>query len=68
MSWVAEAVDGIAKNRTLSEDSATLPGTGPFRSNFFLSPGKSSLPQGTYRADLYKNATLLRAIRFTVKQ
>lgn len=68
VSWVAEAVDGIPKDRPLSEESETLPGAGPFKSSFFLSPAKATLPLGTYRADLYKNTTLVRVLRFAVKR
>ena len=68
VSWVAEAVDGIPKDRSLSEEAETLPGDGPFRSSFHLSPAKAALPLGIYRANLYKNTTLVRTLKFTVER
>ena len=67
VDWVAEAVAGLPKDRALSEETQTLSDAGSFKSSFFLSPAKATLPLGTYRADLYKNTTLVRILKFTVR-
>ena len=68
VSWVAEAVDGIPKGRSLGEEAETLPDAGAARSSFLLNPAKTNLPAGTYRAKLYKNTTLVRILKFSVKR
>ncbi|MBE7158934.1 MAG: hypothetical protein INR62_10975 [Rhodospirillales bacterium] len=67
VSWLAESVDGVAKGQVLSDEEETLPSNGPFKSSFFLRPAKAALPLGVYRANLYKNTTLVRTLKFTVK-
>ncbi len=68
VSWVAEAVRGMIKGKSLGEETQTLSNTGSTKSSFLLSPAKASLPAGNYRARLYKNSILVRILKFTVKR
>lgn len=64
VAWIADDAKGLAKHKTLTTSSGTLPGPGATGSYYL--PGKG-LPTGKYRVDVSEDGKVVKSLKFAVK-
>lgn len=68
-AWYAVDTGGaISKNKKLTENTQTIPGTGSVSASSYIEKPAGGFPAGTYRVDVSDDGKLVKSLKFTVKK